>query len=456
MAIFTLSSLTPEIRRFCQTVKRISPSPRSTAILARPRICWQLNLPSGSETPIQLRPSCFCRCTPMWAVRSKPGRGAKASAGTRIRDSPIFSSTSARNFSNPIDDVLHPRLEPVRAISGIDEDAHDRVRNSRCITGFDADAGVPGEILVTGNAADAETKPDTRFDTESILHFDGGKGDVVGILEHRNLARTVEGDIELARQTVKRTVVENVIVPFARVFAGVDQFLRVDSRRRRARHVADVVGARATRTQAEILDTFDRRHSVFRRNFAKLKVGAGGDVAIRSAEALGEVGQARQLPVLENAVGNSQAAHIGVLRWRDIKQTKITPAKIVRRIRRRIVSRLLLQPLIGIEGMLFALEFFLVCELLAGSEHLVLRLEVCRVRTARRSFDPRATICRSAAQATPNLVDLQTSSKAFEIALLLVGKFDGKSLHHHDTSTFDSTWTGEASVCAGDEAAAGL
>ena len=34
----SLSSATPEISRFCQTVRRMSPSPRSPAIFARPRI----------------------------------------------------------------------------------------------------------------------------------------------------------------------------------------------------------------------------------------------------------------------------------------------------------------------------------------------------------------------------------------------------------------------------------
>ena len=56
---------TPEISRFCHTVSRISPSPRSCAILASPRICSQVTLPSGKATPIQFRPVCFCLCTPI-------------------------------------------------------------------------------------------------------------------------------------------------------------------------------------------------------------------------------------------------------------------------------------------------------------------------------------------------------------------------------------------------------
>ena len=46
---------------------------------ASPRICSQVTLPSGSETPIQFNPSCFCLCTPICAMRSNAGRGAIAS-----------------------------------------------------------------------------------------------------------------------------------------------------------------------------------------------------------------------------------------------------------------------------------------------------------------------------------------------------------------------------------------
>jgi hypothetical protein len=50
----------PEMSRFCQTVSRISPSPKSRAMLANPRICSPVSLPTGSATPTQLSPGCFC------------------------------------------------------------------------------------------------------------------------------------------------------------------------------------------------------------------------------------------------------------------------------------------------------------------------------------------------------------------------------------------------------------
>src|SRR5438105_15400944 len=80
--------------------------------------------------------------------------------------------------------------------------------------------------------------------------------------------------------------------------------------------------------------------------------------------------------MLQDAVRHPQSAHERILRRRDIEQPEITPAEIVRRCRRRIAPRLVLQALIGIERMAFALELLLVGELLARGGELVLRLEV--------------------------------------------------------------------------------
>ena len=108
-------------------------------------------------------------------------------------------------------------------------------------------------------------------------------------------AGAVEGDVELARQAVERAVVEDVEVPFARVGPRVDQFLRVDAGGRRAGDVADVVGAGAARAEAEILDRLDHRDGVLRLDLADLEIGAGRDMRIAAAVALGEVGEAGEL-----------------------------------------------------------------------------------------------------------------------------------------------------------------
>ncbi len=328
--------------------------------------------------------------------------------------------------SDLVDDVFQARLETVGPVAGVDENPHDRVCNFGGVGRLDDDAGFLGEILVPGDTADAETKPHAGLDAEAVLHLNSGEGDVVGVFQHRDLSRAVERDVELARQAVKRTIVENMKVPFARIFAGVDQFLRIDARRRRARDVADVVGAGTARAQAKILNTLDQRHRVLRRNFTDLKIGAGRDMAKRTAQFLGEIGKPCELPVLENAVGNAQAAHIGVLRRGDVEQAVIAPAKIVGRRWRRVGQRLLLEPRIGIEGMLLALELLLVDELFARGQNLVLRLDVRGLRANGLGIGLRA-----ATQAAPDLADLQAGRETFEVTLLLVGKLDGEGVDLH-------------------------
>ena len=337
--------------------------------------------------------------------------------------------------AHAVEDVFEARFEPVGAIAGVDEHPHDGIGDFGGILGAYDDAGVFGEVLVPGDAADAEAKPHAGVDPEAVPHLDGGKGDVVGVLEHGDFAGAVIGDVEFARQTGQRTVVEDVIMPFTRVRPGVDQFLRIDTGGRCARDVADVVGAGAARTESEILNALDQRHRMLRRNFAKLQIGARGDVAERPAQLFGQIRQPRELPVLEDAVGDAQPAHVGILRRRDIEQSVIAPAEIVRRRRRRVGERLLFQPRIGIEGMFLALEFLRVGELLARGEDPVLRLEMRGLRPDRLGHRLRCTAGETAADPA----DLQAGGEALEIALLLVGEVDRDGFDFHSAQRSSSS-----------------
>jgi len=80
---------------------------------------------------------------------------------------------------------------------------------------------------VAGDAAETELEPDAGREAEAVVHRDRLEADVVGVLEDRDAAGAVEGDVELARQAVQRTVVEDVEVPFARIRTRVDKLLRV-------------------------------------------------------------------------------------------------------------------------------------------------------------------------------------------------------------------------------------
>src|SRR6516225_5295570 len=138
--------------------------------------------------------------------------------------------------------------------------------------------------------------------------------------------------------------------------------------------------------------------------------------------------------MLENAVRHAQPAHVGILRGRDIEQAVIAPAEIIGRRWRLVVLRLVLQPLIGIEWMLFALELFLVSKLLAASRDLVLRLEVNRVRPDR--FGIALGSGTAATEATTDAADLQPRGEALEVALLLVGEVDGYCFEFHCLHAF--------------------
>ena len=149
-------------------------------------------------------------------------------------------------------------------------------------------------------------------------------------------------------------------------------------------------------------------------------------MGVAAGVTLGEIGEAGKLPVVENAVGDAQPAHIGFLRWRAVKQAEETPAKIVVGFRRFVLGGLILQPLISIERIELALEFLRIGELAAGFDRPVLRAQSRRVgpdRLRRRCGAVRpgggkrrrpVATCR-----TQSLGDLQSGHQAFEIALLL-------------------------------------
>ena len=180
-------------------------------------------------------------------------------------------------------------------------------------------------------------------------------------------AGAIERDVEFARQAEQRARVEHVEVPAARVGARVDQLLRIDAGGGCAGDVADIVGARAAGDEAEVLDRLDQRWRALGGYFADLQIGAGGDVRVAAAMRLREQRQTRHLPVVEDAVGHAQAAHEAVLVRRDVEQAVPAPAVIVLRLGVIAGRGFGLQPAIGVERVLVALELFLVGELACPS-----------------------------------------------------------------------------------------
>ena len=116
-----------------------------------------------------------------------------------------------------VDHVFQARLGAVGAVAVVDEHAHDRVGHLGGIGWRHDDAGGAREVLVAGDAAYAQAIPDARRHGRALGHRHGGEADVVGLLERRDRAATVEADVELARQAAERAVIEDVEVPAPRV-----------------------------------------------------------------------------------------------------------------------------------------------------------------------------------------------------------------------------------------------
>ena len=136
--------------------------------------------------------------------------------------------------------------------------------------------------------------------------------------------------------------------------------------------------------------------------------------------------------------GISQPAHVGILCRRDVEQTIVTPSEVIGSRWRRILKRLLLQPRISVEGMLLALEPFLVGKFLTRGDGVVLRLDVCGVGPGR--FGAAVAVAR--AKATTETVDLQAAREPFQISLLLIGEVgrDSFDFHSGDEAPAATLW----------------
>ena len=346
----------------------------------------------------------------------------------------LFDQSEEFLHAEPIEHVFEPRLETIGAVAVIDEHAHHGVGDLVGLGRSDHDAGLATKILVTGDPAEQQAKPDASLDAEAVFDRHRLEADVVGVLQHRDDAAAVEADIELARDAVKRALVENVEVPFARIGPGVEELLRIDARGRRPGDVTDIVGTRAARAEAEIEDGLDHVDGVRRRNLPDLQIGARGDMGIAAAIVLGEVGQPGELPVVEDTVGDPQPAHIGGLIGSRVEQPEKTPAEIVIGLRRLVAGSLGLEALaVAVQRMKLALELLLIGQLLSFRQQAVLGFDVIGVGADRLGSDlgrwrARSTPGREVMRSAP---DVEAGSETFEVALLLVVEVGaGRDVRH--------------------------
>ena len=146
-----------------------------------------------------------------------------------------------------------------------------------------------------------------------------------------------------------------------------------------------------------------------------------GDVGIAAAATLYEIGEPRELPMLEDAIGDAQAAHVGLLVRRHVEQAEEAPAEIIVRLGRLVGGGLRLELLVAVERIELALEFFRIRELAASLEHALLRAQSGGVGPDRLAGSPalrRRRSSRKTVRSARAFRDLQAGHEAFEIALL--------------------------------------
>ena len=173
---------------------------------------------------------------------------------------------------------------------------------------------------MAGDAAECQPVVDARRHAEALGDLDRGEGDVVGVFQNRDRAAAIEGDVELARQAVEFAMMQDEMVQGPRMRARIEKLLHVDAGGRAAGDVADIVGARAARGDAKLRKAHEHLDGLARRDFAQLEIGARRHVGVAAGAVVGEIGKACELMRRQDAAGDAQPAHEGVLRWRDVEQ----------------------------------------------------------------------------------------------------------------------------------------
>ncbi len=209
----------------------------------------------------------------------------------------------------------------------------------------------------------------------------------------------------------------------ARIGARVDEFLRIDARRRRAGDIADIVGAGALLHRPRSCIASRIFDGVFRRDFADLDIGARRHMQIAAAKIFREIGASpRTANARERHWGCAAGTYMNFAPARHRRVHSSASGNCRRALAARCSLACAHKARIGVERMFFALEFFLIVEFAAGRDGAVLRLEMRGVGADRlRLRRGRGALARR--RASP-----EARRKSFEIALLVESKIAG---HRH-------------------------
>ena len=167
MQMPTSRSATSEISRFCHTVSRIVPLPKRSAISARPRICSRRQPADRQhDADDSCRPACFCAMDADVAVLvgHRPRRDHRSGGAAQGLAVFLLDLGHEGVAAHAVEHVLQPRLLAVGAIAVVDEGAHDGGRDRHALVGLQQDAGLEGEIVMAGDAAELQMEVDAGLD----------------------------------------------------------------------------------------------------------------------------------------------------------------------------------------------------------------------------------------------------------------------------------------------------
>ena len=314
----------------------------------------------------------------------------------------------------------------------IDKDAQDRGCRANHLPRIEQHAAIPGDATVAGQPSEQHAEIDAFGDRFPWADPDRGKADIGGVFEHGDTPAAIEGDVEFARQAKELAMVENVMVERAGDRAGVDQLIWVDAGEGAPGQVADIVGAGTARGQAQFVDGGQHLDRIGGADLADLQIGAGRDVDIAAAAALGYIGKPPCLMGGQDAARQAQAKHERILVRRDIEEPVEFVAEDIETLGELSGRRVGFHVIPDVERVLLALRQLLGDEFAARCDRPVLRRNMERGRVGGAGCGGRVgqqwaghwrRIGHSDAAFVGNPGD-----KAFEILLLVFGK--GRVLGH--------------------------
>ena len=235
----------------------------------------------------------------------------------------------------------------------LDVDAEHRNDDFVDFIGRNDHAKVARKRFVPGRTAERDAEQNFFADLHRF------HTDVVGVFHRADETAAVVGNVELARQIVKRAVIDDDLAELLAERHHVNQLHRVNARRGIGGEITDVVRARAARVQTNALDAAEKFRRILRLDEAHLQIGARRDLDVTARQFLRQAAKFAELKSGEQSAGNPQTRHERILDRREKKQSVPFETKNLLLVRRLVVDGIFDDLSVGVERMQLALHAFL-------------------------------------------------------------------------------------------------